>query len=190
MLDQLHTKLVGTVTRLSASNSLDSLVFRLNYYKVSSNERLELLGLIVLCRMIHKKRILAEKIFNKFLVRIKKMFACSRLQENLVESKHHKLARSVRSGMSDKDAKPNASMRDMLNAIVSYPPTKQLSNEEQDLVWKFRFYLSNQKKALTKFLKCVNWSLTGQFCVQIFCIIFKKILIVFFFLNQRKLVKL
>ncbi|PNF20743.1 Phosphatidylinositol 3-kinase catalytic subunit type 3 [Cryptotermes secundus] len=84
------------------------------------------------------------------------------LQENLVESKHHKLARSLRSGVSDKDAKPNASVRDLLNTIVAYPPTKQLTTEEQDLVWKFRFYLSNQKKALTKFLKCVNWKLSGE----------------------------
>jgi len=84
------------------------------------------------------------------------------LQENLVESKHHKLARSLRSGVSDKDAKPNASVRDLLNTIVAYPPTKQLTTEEQDLVWKFRFYLSNQKKALTKFLKCVNWRLSGE----------------------------
>ncbi|XP_049792140.1 phosphatidylinositol 3-kinase catalytic subunit type 3 isoform X1 [Schistocerca nitens] len=84
------------------------------------------------------------------------------LQENLVESKHHKLARSVRSGISDKDAKPNASVRDLLHTIVGYPPTKQLTTEEQDLVWKFRFYLSNQKKALTKFLKCVNWKLNVE----------------------------
>ncbi|XP_075218357.1 phosphatidylinositol 3-kinase 59F [Lycorma delicatula] len=84
------------------------------------------------------------------------------LQENLVEDKHHKLARSLRSGVSDKDAKPNATMRDMLNTIVAYPPTKQLTTEEQDLVWKFRFYLSNQKKALTKFLRCVNWNLVGE----------------------------
>lgn len=84
------------------------------------------------------------------------------LQENLVESKHHKLARSLRSGVSDKDAKPNATVRDLLNIIVAYPPTKQLTTEEQDLVWKFRFYLSNQKKALTKFLKCVNWRLGGE----------------------------
>lgn len=84
------------------------------------------------------------------------------LQENLVESKHHKLARSLRSGVSDKDAKPNASVRDLLNTIVAYPPTKQLTTEEQDLVWKFRFYLTNQKKALTKFLKCVNWKLNGE----------------------------
>lgn len=84
------------------------------------------------------------------------------LQENLVESKHHKLARSLRSGLSDKDAKPNATMRDILNTIVAYPPTQQLTTEEQDLIWKFRFYLSNQKKALTKFLKCVNWNLNGE----------------------------
>ncbi len=30
--------------------------------------------------------------------------------------------------------------------IVQYPPTKPLTSEEGDLVWKFRFYLSNQKK--------------------------------------------
>lgn len=84
------------------------------------------------------------------------------LMENLVESKHHKLARSLRSGLSDKDLKPNAAMRNQLNIIVGYPPTKQLSSEEQDLIWKFRFYLSNQKKALTKFLKCVNWQLSGE----------------------------
>uniref|UniRef100_A0A8C2EQC7 Phosphatidylinositol 3-kinase catalytic subunit type 3 n=1 Tax=Cyprinus carpio TaxID=7962 RepID=A0A8C2EQC7_CYPCA len=82
--------------------------------------------------------------------------------ENLVESKHHKLARSLRSGPSDHDLKPNAATRDQLNIIVSYPPTKQLSSEEQDLVWKFRYYLTTQEKALTKFLKCVNWDLPQE----------------------------
>ncbi|EPQ15843.1 Phosphatidylinositol 3-kinase catalytic subunit type 3 [Myotis brandtii] len=82
--------------------------------------------------------------------------------ENLVESKHHKLARSLRSGPSDHDLKPNATTRDQLNIIVSYPPTKQLTYEEQDLVWKFRCYLTNQEKALTKFLKCVNWDLPQE----------------------------
>ncbi|KAG8006084.1 Phosphatidylinositol 3-kinase catalytic subunit type 3 [Nibea albiflora] len=83
-------------------------------------------------------------------------------KENLVESKHHKLARSLRSGPSDHDLKPNAATRDQLNIIVSYPPTKQLSSEEQDLVWKFRYYLTTQEKALTKFLKCVNWDLPQE----------------------------
>ncbi|XP_062984367.1 phosphatidylinositol 3-kinase catalytic subunit type 3 isoform X1 [Elgaria multicarinata webbii] len=82
--------------------------------------------------------------------------------ENLVESKHHKLARSLRSGPSDHDLKPNAATRDQLNIIVSYPPTKQLTYEEQDLVWKFRYYLTHQEKALTKFLKCVNWYLPQE----------------------------
>ncbi|KAL5005430.1 hypothetical protein ScPMuIL_018886 [Solemya velum] len=82
--------------------------------------------------------------------------------ENLVESKHHKLARSVRSGPTDRDMKPDAKTRDWLNIIVSFPPTKPLTHEEEDLVWKFRFYLSTQKKALTKFLKCVNWSMPQE----------------------------
>ncbi|KAG2465707.1 PK3C3 kinase, partial [Polypterus senegalus] len=82
--------------------------------------------------------------------------------ENLVESKHHKLARSLRSGPADHDLKPNAATRDQLNIIVSYPPTKQLTSEEQDLVWKFRYYLTTQEKALTKFLKCVNWALPQE----------------------------
>lgn len=37
-----------------------------------------------------------------------------------------------------------------------------LSSEEQDLVWKFRFYLSTHKKALTKFLKCINWKMNDE----------------------------
>ncbi|XP_057554863.1 phosphatidylinositol 3-kinase catalytic subunit type 3 isoform X2 [Hippopotamus amphibius kiboko] len=40
--------------------------------------------------------------------------------ENLVESKHHKLARSLRSGPSDHDLKPNAATRDQLNALTKF----------------------------------------------------------------------
>ena len=68
------------------------------------------------------------------------------LLDNLVEGKHHKLARSIRSGLTDRDLKPDAGTRDQLHAIVESPPTKTLASEEQDLVWRFRFYLSNQKK--------------------------------------------
>lgn len=78
-------------------------------------------------------------------------------QENLVERKHHRLSRSARSGLSDRDAKPTASHRDILHTIVCRSPTYPLSGEDQDLVWKYRFYLSTHKKALTKFLKCINW---------------------------------
>ena len=36
-----------------------------------------------------------------------------------MESKHHKLARSLRSGPSDHDLKPNAATRDQLNVSHS-----------------------------------------------------------------------
>ncbi|KAJ7385245.1 Phosphatidylinositol 3-kinase catalytic subunit type 3 [Desmophyllum pertusum] len=67
------------------------------------------------------------------------------LLENLVELKHHKLVRSIRSGTVSRELKPNAKTRDQLNQIVGYPSTKVLTSEEKDL-------------ALTKFLKCVDWS--------------------------------
>uniref|UniRef100_A0A182JSA1 Phosphatidylinositol 3-kinase catalytic subunit type 3 n=1 Tax=Anopheles christyi TaxID=43041 RepID=A0A182JSA1_9DIPT len=90
------------------------------------------------------------------------------LQENLVERKHHRLSRSARSGTSDRDVKPNAMygcalVRDTLNSIVyRYSSTYPLSSEEQDIIWKYRFYLSSHKKALTKFLKCVNWETSTE----------------------------
>ncbi|KAJ3041544.1 Phosphatidylinositol (PI) 3-kinase [Rhizophlyctis rosea] len=79
-------------------------------------------------------------------------------RDNPVESKHRKLARSHRNGPLDRDLKPNAKIRDELNKILRYPPTQNLTTEEKDLLWKFRFYLTRDKKALTKFLKCVVWT--------------------------------
>ncbi|CAD7014388.1 unnamed protein product [Ceratitis capitata] len=85
------------------------------------------------------------------------------LQENLVERKHHRLARSERSRISDREAKPNAMIRNQLHNIVyRHPPTYILSSEEQDLLWKYRFYLTSHHKALTKFLKCINWEITHE----------------------------
>ncbi|KAM3958517.1 phosphatidylinositol 3-kinase 59F [Aphomia sociella] len=84
------------------------------------------------------------------------------LQENLVESKQHRLARSLRSGVSGRDAKPTASERDQLAAVVAAPPARPLAAADQDLLWKFRFYLSSHRRALTKFLECVNWNRPGE----------------------------
>uniref|UniRef100_A0A182PPU7 Phosphatidylinositol 3-kinase catalytic subunit type 3 n=1 Tax=Anopheles epiroticus TaxID=199890 RepID=A0A182PPU7_9DIPT len=54
-------------------------------------------------------------------------------------------------------------VRDTLNSIVyRYSSTYPLSSEEQDIIWKYRFYLSTHKKALTKFLKCVNWETSTE----------------------------
>ncbi|RUP49834.1 phosphatidylinositol 3-kinase [Jimgerdemannia flammicorona] len=79
-------------------------------------------------------------------------------RENPVEAKHRRLVRSHRNGPLDRDLKPNSKIRDELNEILKYPPTHPLTTEEKDLVWKFRFYLTRDKRALTKFLKCVMWT--------------------------------
>ncbi|CAM1502259.1 Fc.00g042430.m01.CDS01 [Cosmosporella sp. VM-42] len=79
-------------------------------------------------------------------------------RDNPAEAKHRRLFRSShRHGILDKDLKPNAKVRDELNLIMSYPPTHILSPEETDLVWKFRYHLTRDKRAMTKFVKSVNW---------------------------------
>lgn len=80
-------------------------------------------------------------------------------RDNPAEAKHRRLFRSShRHGILDKDLKPNAKVRDELNLIMSYPPTHVLSPEETDLVWKFRYHLTRDKRAVTKFVKSVNWT--------------------------------
>ncbi|RUS25298.1 hypothetical protein BC938DRAFT_472360, partial [Jimgerdemannia flammicorona] len=77
-------------------------------------------------------------------------------RENPVEAKHRRLVRSHRNGPLDRDLKPNSKIRDELNEILKYPPTHPLTTEEKDLVWKFRFYLTRDKRV--RFLKCVMWT--------------------------------
>ncbi|KFH46181.1 Phosphatidylinositol 3-kinase catalytic subunit type-like protein [Hapsidospora chrysogenum ATCC 11550] len=80
-------------------------------------------------------------------------------RDNPAEAKHRRLFRSShRHGILDKDLKPNAKVRDELNLIMSYSPTHVLSPEETDLVWKFRYHLTRDKRAATKFVKSVNWA--------------------------------
>ncbi|CAG0888172.1 unnamed protein product [Cyprideis torosa] len=92
--------------------------------------------------------------------------------ENLVEKTHQKIARSLRSGLRDHDLKPDALIRKTLSDIVSYPLTRQLSSEEQDLIWLYRFYLTADKKALSKFLQCVPWQIP-EACEQAFELLYK-----------------
>ncbi|KAF2456310.1 phosphatidylinositol 3-kinase-like protein [Lineolata rhizophorae] len=80
------------------------------------------------------------------------------VRENPAENKHRRLVRSHRTGVLDRDLKPNAKIRDDLNLIMSYGPTQELTPEEKDLVWKFRHHLTRDKRALTKFVKSVAWS--------------------------------
>lgn len=40
---------------------------------------------------------------------------------------------------------------------MNYAPSQVLTSEEKDLVWKYRFYLTRDKRGLTKFVKSVTW---------------------------------
>lgn len=109
------------------------------------------------------------------------------VRKNPVEAKHRRLVRDHRNGPLDRELKPNAKIRDELNVrlleralsslwtagltvlsctlaqeILRYPPTQELTTPQRDLVWKFRFYLTRDKRALTKFLKSVVWSDPGE----------------------------
>ncbi|KIM33617.1 hypothetical protein M408DRAFT_157762 [Serendipita vermifera MAFF 305830] len=77
--------------------------------------------------------------------------------ENPVEDKHRRLVRSHRNGPLDRELKPNPEIRNDLNRILNYAPTQALASEEKDLIWKFRYYLTRDKRGLTKFLKSVTW---------------------------------
>jgi phosphatidylinositol 3-kinase len=84
------------------------------------------------------------------------------LRDNPAENKHRRLVRSHRTGVLDRDLKPNAKIRDELNLIMSYGPLHELNDEEKDLVWKFRHHLTRDKRALTKFVKSVAWNDHGE----------------------------
>lgn len=83
-------------------------------------------------------------------------------KDNPAESKHRRLVRSHRTGILDRDLKPNAKIRDELNTILSFGPTQELNGEEKDLIWKFRHHLTRDKRALTKFVKSVAWQDQGE----------------------------
>lgn len=78
--------------------------------------------------------------------------------DNLVENKHKLLTRSKARGSNDQDLKPNPATRDVLDNLTQRPPSESFTPQEKDLIWRFRFYLSKNKKALTKFLRCIDWN--------------------------------
>jgi phosphatidylinositol 3-kinase len=75
-----------------------------------------------------------------------------------IEQKYRKLERSHKGGPFDRDIKPTAKIRDELNKILGYSSVQELSQYEKNLVWKFRYFLINNKKGLNKLLKSINFN--------------------------------
>ncbi|VDK70545.1 unnamed protein product [Litomosoides sigmodontis] len=82
--------------------------------------------------------------------------------ENVCEVKHHMMTRSSRAGIIERELKPNASARQYLERIVRLPPAHAINSEERDLIWKFRYFLRNNRKALPKFVRAVAWNKTEE----------------------------
>ncbi|KAF1995472.1 phosphatidylinositol 3-kinase [Amniculicola lignicola CBS 123094] len=77
---------------------------------------------------------------------------------NPAEAKHRRLMRSQQTDSLDRDRKPDVGTRDQLNSIMAYGPLQELTAEERDIMWKYRYYLLKDKRALTKFIKSVQWN--------------------------------
>ena len=69
-----------------------------------------------------------------------------------------KLARSAARGNENPTLRPNTQEKAELERIIRYSPTKILTREEKELIWRYRYALTHEGKALTKFLKCVDWA--------------------------------
>ncbi|OMJ20410.1 Phosphatidylinositol 3-kinase, nodule isoform [Smittium culicis] len=78
--------------------------------------------------------------------------------ENLSESKYRKLIRGNFHEPSEKSLKPNAKTRDKLLEIIGYPPSKHMSDQEKNLVWKYRYFLKSNSNAIGRFVQSVDWS--------------------------------
>jgi phosphatidylinositol 3-kinase len=76
---------------------------------------------------------------------------------NPVEAKHRKLTRDMLRGLIDPNLKPNIEERAKLEQVIE-APGYDLTNEQKDLLWRFRYSLTDNKQALTKFIMCVDWN--------------------------------
>eukprot|EP00873_Tetraselmis_striata_P009874 jgi/Tetstr1/430138/TSEL_019971.t1 len=79
-------------------------------------------------------------------------------RDNPTELKAQKLARSLTRGVIDRDLKPDTEERRQIAAILKQPPNRPLTVEQKGLLWRFRFSLTTERSALTRFLKSVDWS--------------------------------
>jgi len=82
---------------------------------------------------------------------------------NPVEDKYralHQQHQYVR-GLVDPALKPDATERNILHSIIANT-SQHLSQPEKDLLWKFRFSLVDNRRALTKFLMAVEWNVESE----------------------------
>ena len=80
---------------------------------------------------------------------------------NLAEEQNRKLNISTIRGTSDPNAKPNLEQKAMLDRIVNSSGRK-LASADKDLLYRFRYALTENKKALTKVLLSIDWDMESE----------------------------
>jgi phosphatidylinositol 3-kinase len=81
--------------------------------------------------------------------------------DNPYEDKYRTLAHDLLRGLVDPALKPDREQRDRLANIIE-SPSHHLTLEEKDLLWRFRFSLVDNRRALTKFLLAVDWTVESE----------------------------
>jgi phosphatidylinositol 3-kinase len=61
----------------------------------------------------------------------------------------------------DPNLKPNKEERERIEALLG-SPSAHLRMEDKDLLWAFRYSLTDNRKALTKFLLSVDWTVEQE----------------------------
>ena len=91
------------------------------------------------------------------------IYDCEAESDNPVESKYRKLAHDKfrGTGARDPSLKPNKEERERIEALLA-SPCDHLHIEDKDLLWTFRYSLTDNKKALTKLLLSVDWSVEQE----------------------------
>ena len=84
-------------------------------------------------------------------------------QPNLCEIQYRCLAHDMLRGSADPGIKPNLQDKERIDKIVQ-DARYNIANisEEMDLLYKFRYTLTENKKALTKFLLSVRWNIESE----------------------------
>lgn len=78
-------------------------------------------------------------------------------RSNPITQKYYIMTRDIDESGA-KDLTPNAEETECINEIINLPDFSNLSVEQKALLWHYRYSLKNNKKALVKFLQCVEWT--------------------------------
>lgn len=57
----------------------------------------------------------------------------------------------------DKELQPGPKDKRNIQRIIESPPLQTIAQKDRQLLWKYRYWLCKEAKALTKFLTCVDW---------------------------------